>query len=225
MAVTAAALAGIWFLVAFALRIAIQLRRYHDTGVRANAGPPLSPGWWARLLFTTSVVAVGVAVVLRALDVVAPVAALDHPAAAGVGLVLAAMGIGLTFWAQLAMGASWRLGVDPGERTALVTSGPFAVVRNPIFSTMALTALGLTLMAPTIAGVVALAAVVVALELQVRAVEEPYLRRVHGPAFATYAARTGRFVPRASGLRRRRAALPGSPRPAAPGPRGRSATR
>jgi protein-S-isoprenylcysteine O-methyltransferase Ste14 len=222
MAVTAAALAGIWFLVAFALRIAIQVRRYHDTGVRANAGPPLSPGWWARLLFTTSVVAVGGAVVLRALDIVAPVAALDHPAVAAVGLVLAAVGIGLTFWAQLAMGASWRLGVDPGERTALVTSGPFAVVRNPIFSTMALTALGLILMAPTIAGVVALAAVAVALELQVRAVEEPYLRRVHGPAFATYAARTGRFVPR---ITRRRAALPGSPRPAAPASRGRSATR
>jgi len=198
------------------------VRRYHDTGVRANAGPPLSPGWWARLLFTTSVVAVGVAVVLRALDVVAAVAALDRPAVAGIGLVLAAVGIGLTFWAQLAMGASWRLGVDPGERTALVTSGPFAVVRNPIFSTMALTALGLTLMGPTVAGVVALAAVVVALELQVRAVEEPYLRRVHGPAFATYAARTGRFVPR---ITRRRAALPGSPRPAAPAPRGRSATR
>jgi protein-S-isoprenylcysteine O-methyltransferase Ste14 len=222
MAVTAAALAGIWFLVAFALRIAIQVRRYHDTGVRANAGPPLSPGWWARLLFTTSVVAVGGAVVLRALDIVAPVAALDHPAVAAVGLVLAAVGIGLTFWAQLAMGASWRLGVDPGERTALVTSGPFAVVRNPIFSTMALTALGLILMAPTIAGVVALAAVAVALELQVRAVEEPYLRRVHGPAFATYAARAGRFVPR---ITRRRAALPGSPRPAAPASRGRSATR
>lgn len=222
MSVAAVVLAGIWFLVAFAVRIAIQVWRHHDTGVRANAGPPLSPGWWARLLFTTSVVAVAVAVVLRALDVVAAVAALDHPAVAGVGLVLAAVGIALTFWAQLAMGASWRLGVDPGERTALVTSGPFAVVRNPIFSTMALTALGLTLMAPTIAGVAALAAVAVALELQVRAVEEPYLRTVHGVAFDAYAARTGRFVPR---ITRRRAAPLGSPRPAAQASRGRSATR
>jgi protein-S-isoprenylcysteine O-methyltransferase Ste14 len=32
-------------------------------------------------------------------------------------------------------------------------------------------------------------------ELQVRAVEEPYLRLVHGEAYAIYAANTGRFVP------------------------------
>jgi protein-S-isoprenylcysteine O-methyltransferase Ste14 len=31
--------------------------------------------------------------------------------------------------------------------------------------------------------------------LQVRAVEEPYLLSVHGDAYATYAARVGRFVP------------------------------
>jgi len=225
MAVTAAVLAGIWFLVAFALRIAIQVRRHDDTGVRANAGPPLSPGWWARLLFTTSLVAVAVGVILLMLDVLGPVTALDHPAIATAGLLLAVVGIVLTFWAQLAMGASWRIGVDPGERTALVTDGPFAVVRNPIFSTMGLTALGLTLMAPTVVGLAALVAMVVALEIQVRAVEEPYLRSAHGAAFDEYAAHTGRFVPRVSSLNGRRAALPGSPRPAGPGSRGRSAPR
>jgi protein-S-isoprenylcysteine O-methyltransferase Ste14 len=224
MDVVAAVLAGIWFLVAFALRIAIQVRRHHDTGVRADAGPPLSAGWWARLLFTASLVAVAAGPVLQAAgagETTAP------PAVAGVGLLLAVAGIGLTFWAQLAMGASWRIGLDADERTALVTTGPFAVVRNPIFSTMGLTALGFTLMAPTAVGVVGLAVMVVALELQVRAVEEPYLRAVHGPAFAAYTARTGRFVPRPAGLsrRRRRAALPGSPRPAAPAPRDRSASR
>jgi protein-S-isoprenylcysteine O-methyltransferase Ste14 len=34
-------------------------------------------------------------------------------------------------------GASWRIGVDPDERTTLVTSGPFAIARNPIFTAMA----------------------------------------------------------------------------------------
>ncbi|MET9817324.1 MULTISPECIES: hypothetical protein [unclassified Streptomyces] len=40
------------------------------------------------------------------------------------------------------MGASWRVGVDVGERTALITGGPFAYVRNPIFTAMAVTGLG-----------------------------------------------------------------------------------
>ena len=33
------------------------------------------------------------------------------------------------------------------------------------------------------------------LELQVRAVEEPYLLRTHGDAYRAYAARVGRFLP------------------------------
>jgi hypothetical protein len=40
------------------------------------------------------------------------------------------------------------------------------------------------------------AALVAAVQLQVRAVEEPHLRATHGDAYAAYAARTGRFVPR-----------------------------
>ena len=42
----------------------------------------------------------------------------------------------------------------------------------------------------------AIAALVVALELQVRFVEEPYLLQAHGSAYADYAARVGRFFPR-----------------------------
>jgi protein-S-isoprenylcysteine O-methyltransferase Ste14 len=39
------------------------------------------------------------------------------------------------------------------------------------------------------------AAPLVAVQLQVRAVEEPYLCAVHGKAYETYAAGTGRFLP------------------------------
>ena len=42
---------------------------------------------------------------------------------------------------------------------------------------------------------------VVALELQTRLVEEPYLRRVHGAAYEEYARRVGRFVPGVGRLR------------------------
>jgi protein-S-isoprenylcysteine O-methyltransferase Ste14 len=42
---------------------------------------------------------------------------------------------------------------------------------------------------------VALLALVGALELQVRRVEEPHLLRVHAATYRDYAARTGRFLP------------------------------
>ncbi|MCM0674466.1 hypothetical protein NCC78_07160 [Micromonospora phytophila] len=56
------------------------------------------------------------------------------------------------------MGTSWRIGVDPSERTELVTDGAFALARNPIFTAMAASTLGLTLMVPN---AVALAALLV----------------------------------------------------------------
>ncbi|MDQ3757610.1 MAG: isoprenylcysteine carboxylmethyltransferase family protein, partial [Actinomycetota bacterium] len=65
------------------------------------------------------------------------------------GLVLAVGGIAATLYAQIAMGSSWRIGVDPRERTELVTSGPFGLVRNPIFAAMLPTGLGLTLLVPS----------------------------------------------------------------------------
>jgi hypothetical protein len=46
----------------------------------------------------------------------------------------------LTVIAQFAMAESWRIGVDPNERTPLVTTGAFAMVRNPIFTAMLVTA-------------------------------------------------------------------------------------
>ncbi|MEU0164095.1 methyltransferase [Streptomyces iakyrus] len=87
--------------------------------------------------------------------------------------------------------------MDVGERTALITGGPLAYVRNPIFTAMAVTGLGLVLMVPNILALTSLLAV----ELQVRVVEEPYLRTVHGPAYLEYRARAGRFVPGIGRLR------------------------
>jgi protein-S-isoprenylcysteine O-methyltransferase Ste14 len=193
MTLAAIVLSAVWFLTAFALRIGIQLRRTGDSGVRVDAGGRLSPAWWASVGITSAIGVVAAVPVLAALDVVAP---LDVDRAIGVaGALLATLGIVATFGAQLAMGASWRIGVDPAERTALVTTGVFAVVRNPIFSTMGLTAVGLTLMVSTVAGIAALGLLALALEAQVRVVEEPYLLDTHGAAYRAYVERVGRFVP------------------------------
>lgn len=54
----------------------------------------------------------------------------------GFGAALGLVGIASTFVAQVHMGRSWRIGVDPSDHTELVTTGTFALVRNPIFSAM-----------------------------------------------------------------------------------------
>lgn len=78
-----------------------------------------------------------------------PVQALESFAVQGTAVVVTIAGVVATLVTQGAMGTSWRIGVDAGERTTLVTSGPFALVRNPIFSAMAVTGAGHTFRCPT----------------------------------------------------------------------------
>src|ERR1044071_5167534 len=52
------------------------------------------------------------------------------------GIALSVVRIATTMWAPLAMGASWRIGIDDTERTALVTTGPHRQVRHHIYNRM-----------------------------------------------------------------------------------------
>jgi len=200
----ALALYAVYLLLAFGLRTLIQLRRTGSTGFHGLGGRPGSAEWIAGVGFAVALLLGAAAPVLALLDAVEPIAVLDVTAVHVAGAVLAVAGIAATFYAQVAMGESWRIGVDAGERTQLVTRGPFELVRNPIFAAMLPTALGLALLVPSWVAIAGLLGLAVALELQVRVVEEPYLLRVHGDSYADYAARVGRFVPGVGRLRARR---------------------
>jgi protein-S-isoprenylcysteine O-methyltransferase Ste14 len=181
--------------LAFVLRSVIQRRRTGSTGFKGISGRPGSLEWFAGILFGIALMIGVLAPVLDVTGVLDPIDALDGPVAHVLGPALFALGLAATLRSQLSMGESWRVGVDENERTELVTEGPFALVRNPIFAAMIPTSLGLALMVPNVVALAGFAALVVALEIQVRLVEEPYLRAVHGEEYVRYAARTGRFAP------------------------------
>src|SRR4051812_5360705 len=101
-------------LVAFVFRVLVQLRLTGSTGLKGISGRPGSVEWLSGVLFVASI-AVSVAGVASG--------GTDGPPV--IGPVLAVGGLLATAGAQLAMGEAWRIGVDPGERTALVTGGPF----------------------------------------------------------------------------------------------------
>jgi protein-S-isoprenylcysteine O-methyltransferase Ste14 len=195
MAALALALFAFSLFLTFGVRIAVQLRRTGSSGVLGFTADAAPLERLAGILFVAGLVAGATAPLLALLSVLEPIGAVDGTAGHAVGIVLGVGGILLTFGAQLAMGDAWRVGVDPEERTELVTSGPFGLVRNPIYSAMIPTVLGLALMVPNLLAIAAFLILVIALELQVRLVEEPYLLQVHGDAYAEYAARVGRFVP------------------------------
>ena len=187
--------------LAFGLRSVVQRRRTGSTGFKGVSGRPFSLEWSAGVLFA---VALAIGVLAPFLDLtgaLAPIEELNGTGAHVAGLLLFGAGLAATLYAQIAMGESWRVGVDDAERTELVTDGPFALVRNPIFAAMVPTSLGLALMVPNVVALAGFIALLAALEIQVRLVEEPYLRRVHGQAYSSYAARTGRFAPRLGRIR------------------------
>jgi protein-S-isoprenylcysteine O-methyltransferase Ste14 len=178
--------------VIFGLRSWVQRRRTGSTGFRGFSGTPADAGWWGGVLFVAAIV-LGLAGLILA---VTGVVVAEPPLAVQVcGLLLALVGFAATLMGQIGMGPSWRVGVDPAERTTLVTTGVFAAVRNPVFTAMVAAQAGVVLIVPTWVTGLSLLALVVAVELQVRSVEEPYLRAMHGSVYEAYASRVGRFVP------------------------------
>jgi len=191
----ALALVVIWALLLFVLRSILQWWRTGSTGIKGFSGAIGSVEWWAGVLASVGLVAC----------IVAPLATLrgwrvgdlwiEAPILHFSGAAIAIGGIAGALVAQLTMGDSWRIGVDASERTSLVTRGLYQWVRNPIFSFMILSVLGLAMLVPSLLSAFALACTVMGIELQVRAVEEPHLLRAHGTPYESYCRRTGRFVP------------------------------
>jgi protein-S-isoprenylcysteine O-methyltransferase Ste14 len=201
MAKLAAAMLVVFLVLTLFVRVAIQLRRTGTTGLiglRKGAGPL---EWLSGLLFLGGMAMAIVSLHLVLQDDLDPIDALDVDALHVPGIVLAALGGLSVFGAQLGMGASWRIGVSEDQGTDLITGGWFSAIRNPIYTAMVVGWTGFALMVPTWLAFAAVVVIAVALELQVRVSEEPYLIRTHGDAYRAYAARVGRFVPGVGRLR------------------------
>jgi protein-S-isoprenylcysteine O-methyltransferase Ste14 len=198
----ALALLVLYGLLAFGVRMAVQLHRTGSSGFSAMRG--LS-GFVERACGSLLVAAALLCVagpVLQLTGTLHAVRGLDGELADVLGTALASVGIALTVLAQFAMGDAWRIGVDPSERTELVAHGPFSLVRNPIYATMIPAFAGIALLATNIVTLTGTILLLVALELHTRLVEEPYLLSVHGERYASYGARVGRFLPGIGRLRR-----------------------
>src|ERR671915_250595 len=92
-----------------------------------------------------------------------------------------------------------------GVANLLVAGGPVAALLGlppvPGLDHRAINVAGLAMMVPNVVAIAGLAAVVAAVQVTVRLVEEPYLVATHGADYLSYAARAGRFVPGVGRLR------------------------
>ncbi|NMI00767.1 TMEM165/GDT1 family protein [Pseudonocardia acidicola] len=190
-------------------RRALRSRADHP---RVVAAPSVagSPAWWARLLFGLSLLLGLAAPLLVAADLLQPIPLLSDPGIVVVGAGLMLLGVALVLASQAHIGSVRRSGESTEGVPALATHGLYSRVRNPGFTGMVVATAGTLLMVPTLVGVLATVLIVVAVQIQARAVREPGLTQAYGEAYAGYVERTGRFVPRIR-PREQAGAAPGLP--------------
>jgi protein-S-isoprenylcysteine O-methyltransferase Ste14 len=129
-----------------------------------------------------------------ALELVFPIGALPLP------LALAAAFIGLALWLALDGAAMLhfrraRTSMIPMKpSTALVTSGPYRVSRNPMYVGMAVVYVALALSVGVIWALAVLPLVILAVDRLVIVREEPYLERKFGDEYREYKRRVRRWL-------------------------------
>jgi protein-S-isoprenylcysteine O-methyltransferase Ste14 len=111
------------------------------------------------------------------------------------GCTLALVGAALVLRSRAELGSAWSLLPKSGRDTGLVTSGPYRLVRHPIYLGLTLLASGNALSFGSAAALlIVLAGIVPTFAWRARA-EEVELSRTFGEAFASYRRQTRMIIP------------------------------
>jgi len=115
------------------------------------------------------------------------------PAVGWTAAVMTAIGIGLAIWARAFLGRNWSPRPAVKEHHELVTAGPYAYVRHPIYTGILLAALG-TALTGTVFGIGVFAFTSIVFLSRIRT-EEKIMLELFPNEYPAYHARTKRLVP------------------------------
>ncbi len=110
------------------------------------------------------------------------------------GLALTLIGMGFAIWARVCIGRNWSAAVTVKENHKLVTRGPYALVRHPIYSGALLAMLGTAVVFRGLRGLVAVFVATLALHLKSRR-EEQFMTEEFGAEYADYKQKVKALVP------------------------------
>jgi protein-S-isoprenylcysteine O-methyltransferase Ste14 len=124
-----------WFILAFWL-VFIACWAVMATGAKKNIDARL---WWRGSELRVGIIALAL-IALRLPN--ARAYASTGMLTGLIGVVLCASGIGLAVWARVHLGRNWGMPMSRKEDPTLVTSGPYAYVRHPIYTGVLIAMLG-----------------------------------------------------------------------------------
>jgi protein-S-isoprenylcysteine O-methyltransferase Ste14 len=118
----------------------------------------------------------------------------SSPAIGWSGAALVAAGLAFAVWARIHLGANWSGIVTVKRGHELVTSGPYALVRHPIYTGLVLAFAGSAIALGEARGVLAVALVVASLWRKLR-LEERWMAEQFGAEYERYRDRVRALVP------------------------------
>ncbi len=110
------------------------------------------------------------------------------------GATVMVAGLLFAVWAREHLGANWSSSVTIKQGHELITTGPYAVVRHPIYTGILAGLLGTAIALSQVRGFIAFVLIVLVLWLKLR-MEEQWMRSQFGETYATYAHQTAALVP------------------------------
>jgi protein-S-isoprenylcysteine O-methyltransferase Ste14 len=110
------------------------------------------------------------------------------------GLALTLTGIGFAIWARVFLGRNWSAIVTIKHDHQMVRTGPYALVRHPIYSGFLLAVLGSALVFGEVRGLLALGVACLAWWLKSR-LEEKFMEQQFGEEYAVYKRRVKALIP------------------------------
>jgi protein-S-isoprenylcysteine O-methyltransferase Ste14 len=106
----------------------------------------------------------------------------------------ALLGLAIAIWARVALGTNWSGEVTLKEDHALVTNGPYAAIRHPIYTALILLFLGLAIFIASAGAWIGMALIVLSCWIKLRQ-EEALMLRQFPADYPAYMARTKRLIP------------------------------
>ena len=147
---------------------------------------------WSRELRIRALVALGAVVLIR-LGAFRDGDLNSDPWRAGIGLLLFALGLGFAIWARSEIGRNWGTPMSQKDEPELVMSGPYSLVRHPIYSGILVAGVG-TAVALSWLGIIAVALAAMYFAYSAT-VEERYLTEQFPDTYPRYRRSTKMLVP------------------------------
>lgn len=110
------------------------------------------------------------------------------------GAAITVAGLLFAVWAREYLGGNWSSSVTIKQGHELITTGPYAVVRHPIYTGILTGLLGTAIALSQARGFIVFVLIFVVLWLKLR-MEEQWMRSEFGATYASYAHQTAALVP------------------------------